>query len=61
MDIINKGTFQYVKLENCVKNELLTVGTTDGSSVYYFSGSHKGVQVTERYFKVKEVDVVEAP
>lgn len=44
MNIINKKTFQYVKLENCVKDELFMVETTDGSEVYFYSGNQNGAQ-----------------
>lgn len=44
MDIINKKTFQYVKLENCVKDELLKVETTDGTSVFFYAGTQKGAK-----------------
>lgn len=56
MKIVNKETFQYVKLENCVEKELLMVETIDGSSVYYYSGNQKGAQdYIDNGFKVGTV------
>jgi hypothetical protein len=55
MDIYNKKTFQCVKLENCVKDELFIVETTDGSSVYFYSGTQKGAQAyIDNGFKIKK-------
>lgn len=43
MNIINKKTFQYVKMENCVKDELFRIETTDNTKVYIRSGSYEWV------------------
>lgn len=55
MNIVNKKTFQYVKLENCVDDELYRVETTDGSFVYFYAGTQKGAQdYIDNSFKFKE-------
>lgn len=55
MDIINKKTFQYVKLENCMEDELFMVETMDGSEVYFYSGNQKGANAyIDNGFKYKK-------
>lgn len=55
MNIINKKTFQYVKLENCVKDELFIVETTDDSSIFFYSGTLEGAKAyIDNGFKIKK-------
>lgn len=47
--------YLYKKLENCVENELFVVETTDGSEVYFYSGSLSGAKdYISNKFRVKK-------
>lgn len=45
MNIVNKKTFQYVKLENCVENELFMVETIDGRPSISILGIKKVLRI----------------